>query len=73
MKSYFEAILDLVILFLFGERTPVGEPINLEKGKLVEFKTTLPPDQPGEYEWMVMFRVSSLHNVNQRIFFESKY
>jgi hypothetical protein len=73
MKSYFEAILDLVILFLFGERTPVGEPINLEKGTPVGLKTTLPPDQPEEYEWMAMFRVSSLHNVNQRIFFESKY
>jgi hypothetical protein len=51
----------------------VGEPINLEKGTPVGLKTTLPPDQPEEYEWMAMFRVSSLHNVNQRIFFESKY
>ena len=46
MKNYLEAILDLIVLFLFGERTQAGEPINLERGKLVEFKTTLPSDQP---------------------------
>ena len=72
MKSYFEAILDLVVLFLFGERTPAGEPINLEKGVSVGFKTTLPFDQPSENEWNQMFRVSSLHKVEQRVFFESK-
>ncbi len=33
MKSYLEAILDLIVLFLFGERTQAGEPINLEKGR----------------------------------------
>ena len=72
MKSYLEAILDLIVLFLFGERTQAGEPINLERGKLVELKTTLPSDQPEENEWMQMFRVSSLHGVNQRVFFESR-
>ena len=72
MKTYLEAILDLVVLFLFGERTLAGEPINLEKGRLVSFKTTLPTDQPEENEWMKMFRVSSLHGVNQRVFFESR-
>jgi hypothetical protein len=66
MKNYLEAILDLIVLFLFGERVP-GEPV-----KPPTFKTTVPDDQPSEYEWMKMFRVSSLHNVNQRIFFESK-
>ena len=73
MKSYLEAILDLIVLFLFGERTLAGEPINLERGKLVELKTTLPSDQLEENEWMQMFRVSSLHGVNQRVFFESKH
>ena len=72
MKTYLEAILDLVVLFLFGERTPAGEPINLEKGRLVGFKTTYPTDQPEENEWNKMFRVSSLHGVNQKIFFESR-
>ena len=72
MKNYLEAILDLIVLFLFGERTLAGEPVNLEKGVPVGLKTTLPSDQPEEYEWMAMFRVSSLHNVNQRIFFESR-
>ncbi len=72
MKSYLEAILDLIVLFLFGERTLAGEPINLEKGRLVSFKTTLPTDQPEENEWMKMFRVSSLHKVDQRVFFESR-
>ena len=73
MKNYLEAILDLIVLFLFGERTLAGEPINLERGKLVELKTTLPSDQLEENEWMQMFRVSSLHGVNQRVFFESKH
>ena len=72
MKSYLEAILDLIVLFLFGERTQAGEPINLEKGRLVSFKTTSPTDQPEENEWMKMFRVSSLHKVDQRVFFESR-
>ena len=72
MKSYLEAILDLIVLFLFGERTPVGEPINLEKGRLVRFKTTYPTDQPSENEWNKRFRVSSLHKVEQRVFFESR-
>ena len=66
MKNYLEAILDLITLVWFGERVP-GEPV-----KPPTFKTTVPADQPSEYEWMQMFRVSSLHNVNQRIFFESK-
>lgn len=72
MKTYLEAILDLIVLFLFGERTMDGEPINLEKGRLVSFKTTYPADQPEENEWNKMFRVSSLHGVNQKIFFESR-
>jgi len=72
MKTYLEAIWDLIVLFLFGERTFAGEPINLEKGRLVNFKTTLPTDQPEENEWMKMFRVSSLHKVDQRVFFESR-
>ena len=72
MKTYLEAILDLIVLFLFGERTQAGQPVNLEKGRLVSFKSTFPTDQPSENEWMKMFRVSSLHKVDQRVFFESK-
>ena len=72
MKTYLEAILDLIVLFLFGERTQAGQPINLEKGRLVTFKSTFPVDQPSENEWNKMFRVSSLHGVNQKIFFESR-
>ena len=67
MKNYLEAILDLITLVWFGERVP-GEPV-----KKPTFKTTIPADQPSEYEWMKMFRVSSLHGVNQRVFFESKH
>tara|TARA_R110000822_G_scaffold304370_2_gene429481 strand:+ start:232 stop:432 length:201 start_codon:yes stop_codon:yes gene_type:complete len=66
MKNYLEAILDLITLVWFGERVP-GEPI-----KQPTFKTTVPEDRPSENEWMKMFRVSSLHGVNQKIFFESK-
>jgi len=72
MKTYLEAILDLIVLFLFGERTFAGEPISLKKGEPVGLKTTVPADQPSENEWMQMFRVSSLHKVDQRVFFESR-
>jgi len=68
MKEYFEAIWDLISLTLFGERTVTGEPVNLEKGRKVTFKTTYPDNQPSEYEWMQMYRVSSLHGVNQHVF-----
>jgi len=70
MKEYFEAIVDLISLTLFGERTMTGEPINLEKGKLTSFTTTYPVNQPDEHEWYRMFRVSSLHNVQQNIYFD---
>ena len=66
MKQYLEAILDFITLVLFGERVP-GEPV-----KKPTFKTTVPENRPSENEWMKMFRVSSLHGVNQKIFFESK-
>ena len=72
MKNYLEAILDLITLVWFGERTQAGQPVNLEKGRLVSFKTTFPTDQPSENEWMKMFRVNSLHKVDQRVFFESR-
>jgi hypothetical protein len=70
MKEYFEAIWDLISTTLFGERTMGGQPINLVKGRKVDFKTTYPDNQPDENTWMQMFRVSSLHNVNQRVFIE---
>ncbi len=73
MKSYFEAILDLIVLFLFGERNLSGSPMNMEKGKPTgSFKTVYPPEPVSENEWMKMFRVSSLHKVDQRVFFESR-
>ena len=71
MKNYLEAILDLVVLYLFGERT-LGQPINLEKGVSLGVKSTFPDAQPEENDWNQMFRVSSLHNVNQRVFIESR-
>ena len=69
MKEYFEAIVDLISLTLFGERTMTGEPINLEKGRKVKFKTTYPDNQPDENTWNKMFRVSSLHRVEQKVYF----
>ena len=70
MKEYFEAIQDLISTTLFGERTMAGEPVELVKGRKVNFKTTYPDNQPDENTWNQMFRVSSLHNVHQRIFIE---
>ena len=70
MKEYFEAIWDLISTTLFGERTMDGQPISLIKGRKVDFKTTYPDNQPDENTWMQMFRVSSLHGVNQRVFIE---
>ena len=69
MKEYFEAIVDLISLTLFGERTMTGQPINLEKGRKVTFKTTYPDNQPEENDWYQMFRVSSLHRVQQNVYF----
>jgi len=66
MVSYWEAIADFVTTTLFGERMP-GESL-----KPVRFKTTHPTEPLSYNEWMQMFRVSSLHGVNQRIFFESR-
>lgn len=66
MKQYLEAILDFITLVLFGERVP-GEPV-----KKPTFKTTVPENRPSENEWNAMFRVSSLHGVNQKVFIESR-
>jgi hypothetical protein len=46
-----------------------GEPVNLEKGRKVNFKTTYPDNQPDENTWNKMFRVSSLHRVEQKVYF----
>lgn len=51
-----------IITFLFGERVQ-GEPVSTPT-----VKTTFPAERPSEYEWYKMFRVSSLHNVNQHVF-----
>jgi len=70
MKEYFEAIWDLISLTLFGERIMTGEKINLEKGKLIGLKTIYPDNQPDENTWNQMFRVSSLHGVHQKVYFD---
>ena len=66
MRNYLETILNFITHILFGKRIP-GEPV-----KQPTLKTTLPIIQPSENEWMQMFRVSSLHGVKQRVFFESR-
>lgn len=64
MKSLFETIQDLITLTIFGERIP-GQPV--QKPTL---RTIYPDNQPEENEWMQMFRVSSLHGVEQKIYFK---
>ena len=62
MKNYLNIIISFLTQLLFGVRIE-GEKISQPK-----FKTTLPPNQPSEFDWKWEFRVSSLHNVNQRVY-----
>jgi hypothetical protein len=59
-----EYVLETVILFVFGIR---AEGIKLPAPT---FRSSYPADQPSEFEWMQMFRVSSLHKVDQRVYLE---
>jgi hypothetical protein len=59
-----EYVLETVILFIFGIR---AEGIKLPAPS---FRSLYPEDQPSEFEWMQMFRVSSLHGVDQRVYLE---
>ncbi len=52
--------------FIFGVRVQ-GEPV-----KPPTFKSSYPENQPKEFDWYQEFRVSSLHRVQQAIFFEAK-
>jgi hypothetical protein len=59
-----EYVLETVILFVFGVR---AEGIKLSAPT---FRSSYPENQPSEFEWMQMFRVSSLHKVDQRVYLE---
>jgi hypothetical protein len=59
-----EYVLETVILFIFGIR---AEGIKLPAPT---FRSLYPENQPSEFEWMQMFRVSSLHKVDQRVYLE---
>ena len=62
--KFAENFLDTVILFVFGVR---AEGIKLPPPT---FRSLYLDDQPSEFEWMQMFRVSSLHKVDQRVYLE---
>jgi hypothetical protein len=69
--SFIENIYDRVDTFnireiIFGVRAQ-GESF-----KPPTFKTLHPENQPSQFDWFQQFRVSSLHNVNQSIFFEAE-
>ena len=57
-----------VTVFLFGTRVE-GEYINLEYGVEQPKRTVEPQNQPDKFDWMHQLRVSSLHGVNQRVFY----
>ena len=59
-----EYVLETVILFVFGVR---AEGIKLPAPT---FRSIYPEEQLSEFEWMQMFRVSSLHKVDQRVYLE---
>jgi hypothetical protein len=59
-----EYLLETVILFVFGVR---AEGIKLPAPS---FRSLYPEEQLSEFEWMQMFRVSSLHKVDQRVYLE---
>jgi hypothetical protein len=61
-------LLQWVTVFLFGVRAE-GEAINLEYGVEQPKRTVEPQGQPDQFSWMRELRVSSLHGVNQRVFY----
>ena len=48
--------------FIFGVRVQ-GEPV-----KSPTFKSSYPDNQPSQFDWFQQFRVSCLHNVDQKVF-----
>jgi hypothetical protein len=63
-----ETIISFLLTFIFGMRTQMGEPINLEYGVEQPVSTRQPDAPVGEWEWKQAFRVSSLHGVNQHVY-----
>jgi hypothetical protein len=61
-------LLQFFTTLLFGVRTE-GEPINLEYGVEQPKRTVRPQTQPDQFKWMSDLRVSSLHGVNQRVYY----
>jgi hypothetical protein len=61
-------LLQWVTVFLFGVRAE-GEVINLEYGVKQPTRTVEPQTQPDQFSWMSELRVSSLHGVNQRVYY----
>ncbi len=61
-------LLQFFTVLLFGVRTE-GEPINLEYGVEQPKRTVRPQTQPDQFKWMSDLRVSSLHGVNQRVYY----
>ena len=68
MKQYIDIIINFLLTFFFGVRIE-GEPINLEYGVQVPCSTCEPDDRPEEFSWYRELRVSSLHKVNQHVYF----
>jgi hypothetical protein len=48
--------------FIFGVRVQ-GESV-----KPPTFKSSYPENQPSQFDWFQQFRVSCLHNVDQKVF-----
>jgi hypothetical protein len=66
-----ETIISFLLTFIFGMRTQMGEPINLEYGIEQPKHTYVPKDQPdNQFTWMRELRVSSLHGVKQNVYLE---
>ncbi len=67
LVNYVEKLIDDIIPgVIFGIRAK-GEPV-----KQPTFRTSYPENQPSEFDWYQEFRVGSLHNVNQKVYFEAK-
>ena len=63
-----ETVISFLLTFIFGMRTQMGEPINLEYGIEQPKHTYAPSDRPDEFSWCAEYRVSSLHGVKQDVF-----
>ena len=68
LHYYKDIIISFLLTLLFGVRVE-GESINLEYGVEAPKRTTVPKDQPDEFTWYRELRVSSLHKVNQHVYF----